>query len=66
MGALALTWNLGFGIGPILGGIITDQIAPRALWPMMGSAALVGALILLLIARLYPIRTLQAAVGQQL
>ncbi|HEX7588183.1 MAG TPA: MFS transporter [Anaerolineae bacterium] len=65
MGALALTWNLGFGIGPILGGIITDQIAPRALWPMMGSAALAGAFILLLLARLYPIRTLQAAAGQQ-
>ena len=56
MGVLGLTWNVGFGIGPILGGVITDQIAPRALWPIMGSAALVGALVLLLLWRFAPLR----------
>ena len=56
MGVLGLTWNVGFGIGPILGGVITDQIAPRALWPITGSAALVGALVLLLLWRLAPLR----------
>jgi MFS family permease len=65
MGALALTWNIGFGIGPILGGIITDQIFPRALWPIMGSAALAGAFVLVLLARSDPRRALRAAVGEQ-
>jgi MFS family permease len=63
MGALALTWNLGFGIGPILGGIITDQIAPRALWPLMGSAALAGALVLVLLARFAPLRARRVVTG---
>ncbi len=61
MGVLGLTWNVGFGIGPILGGVIIDQIAPRALWPIMGSAALVGALILLLLARFKPARAAPVA-----
>jgi MFS family permease len=61
MGVIGLTWNLGFGVGPILGGVITDQIAPRALWPIMGSAALAGAILLMLLARLVPARAAQAA-----
>jgi MFS family permease len=56
MGMLGLTWTLGFGIGPILGGIIIDQIAPRALWPLMGSAALVGAMVYLILARFAQVR----------
>jgi MFS family permease len=52
MGMLGLTWSLGYGIGPIFGGIITDQIAPRALWLPAGSAALLGAAVFLLLARL--------------
>lgn len=64
MGILALTWNVGFGGGPILGGIITDQIAPRALWPMMGSAALLGAFVLLLLARFAPVRAAPVAVAE--
>jgi len=61
MGVMGLTWNVGFGVGPILGGVITDQIAPRALWPMMGSAALVGAILLMLLARFMPAHAAQAA-----
>ncbi len=61
MGVLGLTWNVGFGIGPILGGVIIDQLAPRALWPIMGSAALVGALILLFLARFKPIHAAPVA-----
>jgi MFS family permease len=64
MGILALTWNIGFGVGPILGGIITDQIAPRALWPMMGSAALLGALVLVLLARSTPARAAPVAAAE--
>jgi MFS family permease len=65
MGALALTWNIGFGIGPILGGIITDQVFPRALWPIMGSVALAGALILVLLSRSEPRRIIRAAIEEQ-
>lgn len=50
MGMLGLTWALGYGIGPIFGGIVTDQIAPRALWIPAGSAAFLGAAIFLLLA----------------
>jgi MFS family permease len=64
MGVLGLTWNIGFGIGPILGGVITDQLAPRALWPIMGSTALVGALILLLLARFKPMRAARVAAAE--
>ena len=51
MSVLGLTWSLGFGLGPVLGGIVSDQIAPRALWPAMASAALAGGVIYLLLAR---------------
>lgn len=51
MSVLGLTWNLGFGVGPVLGGLVSDQIAPRALWPVMGSAALAGALVFLVLQR---------------
>lgn len=56
MSVLGLTWSLGFGLGPVLGGIISDQLAPRALWPLMGSAALAGALIYLVMTRWVPAR----------
>lgn len=52
MSVLGLTWSLGLGVGPFLGGLVSDQIAPRALWPIMGSAALVGAAIYISLARL--------------
>lgn len=51
MSVLGLTWSLGFGLGPVLGGIISDQLAPRALWPLMGSAALAGAVVYLAMTR---------------
>jgi MFS family permease len=56
MGVLGLTWSGGFGFGPILGGLITDNLSPRALWPLMGSVALIGMLIYLLLARFAPVR----------
>lgn len=56
MSVLGLTWSLGFGVGPFLGGLVSDSVAPRALWPAMASAALVGALIYLVLARFATVR----------
>lgn len=32
MGVLGLTWQVGFGIGPVLGGFLNDRVAPVAIW----------------------------------
>jgi MFS family permease len=32
MGIYGLTWGVGFGIGPALGGFLNDSIAPAAIW----------------------------------
>ncbi len=54
MGMLGLTWSVGFGVGPILGGLITDYIAPRALWSLTALAGIAAALILLTLTRRIP------------
>jgi len=44
-----LTWSAGFAIGPVLGGVIADQLSIRLLWPLMGAigSAAAGAFLLL-------------------
>ncbi len=32
MGLYGLTYSLGHGIGPVIGGLLNDHIAPRAIW----------------------------------
>jgi MFS family permease len=32
MGVYGLTWSLGFGLGPVIGGLLNDNIAPVAIW----------------------------------
>lgn len=32
MGVYSLTWSLGIGIGPAIGGFLSDQLAPVAIW----------------------------------
>jgi predicted MFS family arabinose efflux permease len=32
MGIFGLTWSIGFGVGPVLGGYLNDAIAPAAIW----------------------------------
>ena len=32
MGVYGLTWSLAFGIGPVLGGLLNDNLAPVAIW----------------------------------
>lgn len=41
MSVYALTWGLGFGIGPVVGGVLNDNLAPAAIWAF---GALVGGL----------------------
>ncbi|OGT28485.1 MAG: hypothetical protein A2Z17_01030 [Gammaproteobacteria bacterium RBG_16_66_13] len=55
MGVLTLTWGISFGIGPVLGGILSDQFAPAAIWYgglVMGLAAALGFLVLSRSARM--------------
>ena len=44
MGVYSLTWALGFGVGPVIGGVLNDQIAPVAIW--------IGGLVIGLVATL--------------
>jgi MFS family permease len=32
MGIYSLSWGIAFGIGPVLGGILNDNIGPTAIW----------------------------------
>jgi MFS family permease len=44
-----LTWGIGFGIGPVIGGYLNDNLAPGAIWYsglVMGLAAAFGFILL--------------------
>jgi len=62
MGIYGLTWSIGFGVGPVLGGYLNDNIAPAAIWHgglLLGVAAAIG---FVLLSRLIRRPLLQAAV----
>ena len=45
MSVYSLTWGIGFGIGPVIGGFLNDNLAPVAIWYgglAMGLAATLG------------------------
>lgn len=45
MGVYSLTWGVGFGLGPVVGGLLNDHVAPVAMWyggMALGLAAAVG------------------------
>ena len=49
MGLYGITWSVAFGIGPVIGALLSDQIAPAAIWLFglaAGLAAVVGFLLL--------------------
>lgn len=62
MGILGLTWNIGFGIGPIVGGLISDRISPSAIWPITALTGLLAAIIFLALKRNAPMRVTLAKV----
>ncbi|MCX6056237.1 MAG: MFS transporter [Chloroflexi bacterium] len=45
MGLYTLTWGIGTGVGPLLGGILSDQINPPAIWIGGGIIGLIGAIL---------------------
>jgi MFS family permease len=51
MGVYSLTWSLGIGLGPAIGGFLSDQIAPVAIWYGGLAFGLVAALAFLLLGR---------------
>ena len=44
MGILSLSWPLAAGVGPVIGGMLNDNISPLATWLGASSMALIGAL----------------------
>jgi MFS family permease len=32
MGVYSLTWGIAFGVGPVIGGVLNDHVAPAAIW----------------------------------
>jgi len=45
MSVYSLTWGIAFGIGPVVGGLLNDQVTPVAIWHsglVMGLAATLG------------------------
>ncbi len=51
MSVFGLTWGVGFGIGPVLGGWLSDNVAPRAIWYAGFSMALISALAFVVLTR---------------
>jgi sugar phosphate permease len=43
MGFFSLSWGVAYGIGPVLGGVLSDQVAPVATWVGGLAAGLVAA-----------------------
>lgn len=49
MGVYSLTWRVGYGIGPVIGGLLNDNVAPVAIWYgglVMGLISALGFLLL--------------------
>jgi len=45
MSVYGLTWGIGFGVGPVIGGLLNDRLAPVAIWYgglIMGLVAALG------------------------
>jgi MFS family permease len=56
MGMLGITWSIGFGIGPIVGGLIGDQLGANAIWPITATTGVFAAIIFLALKRYAPMR----------
>lgn len=47
MGVYGMTWGLSFGLGPIAGGIINDNLGPSHVWQVMAVVGLLSAVAFL-------------------
>ncbi len=63
MGVYALTWGVGFGVGPVVGGLLNDHVAPVAIWYSGFIMALAAAAMFLALARRVPPRRAEAGPG---
>jgi MFS family permease len=52
LGILSLGWPIGAGVGPVIGGILNDNIAPIAIWYAGSLLALVGMTIFFVLSRI--------------
>lgn len=43
MGLYGITWGVSFGIGPVIGGLLNDNVAPAAIWAFGLAAGLAAA-----------------------
>lgn len=49
MGVFGLTWNISMGIGPVIGGLLNDNISPVSIWyggALFGFASVIGFILL--------------------
>ncbi|MCA9913812.1 MAG: MFS transporter [Anaerolineae bacterium] len=51
LGVLSLGYPLGSGLGPVLGGILNDNVAPVAIWYGATAFSLVGVVVFFVLAR---------------
>jgi MFS family permease len=51
MGLYGLIWTISVGLGPVLGGLLNDRLAPVAMWYGACLLALVAALMFLALGR---------------
>ncbi|MBI5030080.1 MAG: MFS transporter [Chloroflexi bacterium] len=56
MGMLGLTWSIGFGVGPIIGGLIGDQLGASAIWMITATSGFLSAFVFLLLQRFAPVQ----------
>ncbi len=54
MSIYGLTWGIGAGIGPLVGGLLNDALGPLWIWYGAGLIGSVATLAFLLLARRYP------------
>jgi MFS family permease len=52
MAVFGMTLGLSFGLGPIVGGVINDNLSPVLIWPIMAGLGLASAVAFLLIGRM--------------
>ena len=50
MSVYSLTWNVAYGIGPVMGGFLNDNVGPSATWVGGGIVGAVAVVMYLLLA----------------